>query len=95
MDGSPRRRARRRPTDPEFQFLEPFARRLENFRLECSLTQRVLAHQAGISTNHYQDIAHANANPSAVVLLKLASALGVTMSELFDPQLRDSDGRIV
>jgi hypothetical protein len=54
-----------------------------------------LARRANISTNHYQDIAHANANPSTGVLLKLASAHGVTMRESFDPQLQDSDGRIV
>lgn len=68
-----------------FPALEPFARRLENLRLERGLTQRALAAQVEISANHYQSIAHAHANPTVTVLLKLADALGVSIVDLFEP----------
>src|SRR5689334_1634707 len=82
--GVPRRRSARKLQPAAFPILEPFARRLETFRLERGLTQRVLADRAKISTNHYQDIAHAEANPTITVLLSLASALDVSLVDLFD-----------
>jgi transcriptional regulator with XRE-family HTH domain len=81
--GVPRRRARRTQAPAPFPTLEPFARRLESLRLERRLTQRALAARAEISANHYQDIAHAQANPTVIVLLRLASALGVSLDDLF------------
>lgn len=82
--GVPRRRSRRKADPSAFPTLEPFARRLENLRLERGFTQRALAERAGISANHYQDIAHAQANPSVIVLLSLADALGVPVVDLFE-----------
>lgn len=82
--GAPRRRARRTPGPASFPALEAFARRLESLRLERGLTQRALAARAGISANHYADIAHAEANPTVIVLLGLARALGVSLDDLFD-----------
>jgi transcriptional regulator with XRE-family HTH domain len=74
-----------RRAQPAFPTLEPFARRLESLRLERRLTQRALAARAGISANHWHDIVHARANPSVMVLLRLAHALSVPIVELFDP----------
>lgn len=79
----PRRRVRN-PEQAAFPTLEPFAARLEQLRLERGLTQRALAERATISANHYQDIAHARANPTVIVLLHLAEALGVPLVELFE-----------
>jgi transcriptional regulator with XRE-family HTH domain len=82
--GVPRRRSRRTAEAPAFPTLEPFAQRLERLRLERGLTQRALAARARISTNYYQDIAHAQANPTVLALLRLADALGVPLRDLFD-----------
>src|SRR5262245_39184399 len=89
--GVPRRRVRRDTEPTTFPTLEPFARRLESLRHERRLTQRALAERARISTNHYQDIAHAQANPTIIVLLRLAAALGVSVVDLFEapPPLPD------
>jgi len=95
--GVPRQRARRKHEPAPFPTLEPFARRLESLRLERGLTQRALAARARISTNHYQDIAHAQANPTVMVLLRLAGALGVSLDAMFDspPPPPADDLRIV
>jgi len=80
----PRRRSSRKAQPAAFPALEPFARRLEALRLERRLTQHALAQRARISTKHYREIAHAHANPSVIVLLNLATALGVSLLDLFD-----------
>jgi transcriptional regulator with XRE-family HTH domain len=90
--GVPRRRSRRKAQQAAFPTLEPFAQRLEGLRLERGFTQRTLAERAHISTNHYQDIAHAHANPTVIVLLDLASALGVSVVDLFDSPAAPPDG---
>src|SRR5262245_21206045 len=80
----PRRQPTGKTPPAAFPTLEPFARRLESLRRDRGLTQRAMAARSHISTNHYQDIAHARANPSVIVLLRLAQALGVSLVELFD-----------
>lgn len=81
---APRRRHRRN-VEVAFPTLVPFAKRLESLRLERGLTQRMLADSAQISANHYQEIAYARANPTVLVLLRLAEALGVSIVDFFDP----------
>src|SRR5262245_27023422 len=94
--GVPSRRPRRRMEPVAFPTLEPFARRLESLRLERRLTQRALAERAEISTNAYLDIAHAHANPSVLVLLRLANALGVPLADLFgEPPPAETEHRLV
>jgi transcriptional regulator with XRE-family HTH domain len=83
IDGIPRRRARTgRPA--KYPILVPFAQRLEQLRHDRRLTQRTLAQRVGISANHCKDIAHADGNPTAIVLLRLAATLGVSIGDLFD-----------
>jgi transcriptional regulator with XRE-family HTH domain len=65
-----------------------FARRLESLRFERGLTQRALAERVKISTNHYQEIEDADANPNAKVLLRLANALGVSLGDFVRQRLR-------
>jgi len=93
--GVPRRRARRDARPATFPTLEPFARRLESLRHERRLTQQALAERARISTNHYKLIAHAQANPTIIVLLHLAAALGVSVVDLFKDQPPPDDYRLV
>ncbi len=78
-----------------FPTLEPFAKRLESLRLQRGFTQRALAERAQISTNHYQDIAHAQANPTTTVLLSLANALDVSVVDLFAPTPSPDTRRVV
>lgn len=78
------RRARHTQEPAPISTLEPFARRVENLRHERRLSQRALAARANLSTNYYQNIAHAQANPTVLVLLRLASALEVSLGDLFD-----------
>jgi transcriptional regulator with XRE-family HTH domain len=80
----PRRRSPQKAQDAAFPLLERLARRLESLRLERGLTQEAVAERAGISTNHYQDVAHARANPTVIVFLRLADALGVSVADLFE-----------
>jgi transcriptional regulator with XRE-family HTH domain len=75
--------------------LQAFAAGLEQFRLAHGLTQRIVARRAGISANYYQDIAHAQANPSLLVTLRLADAIGVSISELLAAPPESGDHRIV
>jgi transcriptional regulator with XRE-family HTH domain len=92
----PRRRQPRKALPAPFPTLEPFARRLEGLRLDRGLTQRALAARAHISTNYYHDIAHAQANPTVIVLLSLADALDVPVSDLFDcPEPVNATRRVV
>src|ERR1051325_3063531 len=87
--GVPRRRLR--GETGRFPTLEPFARRLESLRLERRLTQQALAGPAGVSTNHYQSIARADANPTLIVLLRLVAALGVSIVDVFEPSSSPPD----
>ncbi|MPY90699.1 MAG: helix-turn-helix domain-containing protein [Luteitalea sp.] len=93
--GVPRRRSPRKTEQAAFPTLEPFARRLERLRLERGFTQRALAERAKISTNHYQDIAHAHANPTVIVVLSLADALGVSVVDLFELPTQPPDNHRV
>ncbi len=74
-----------------FPALLDFARRLEALRVQRGISQRALAARAAISTNHYQEIAHAQANPSVLVLLRLANALRVSLAELFESETTADD----
>ena len=83
---APRPERRQRAKPPNFPGLESFAGRLEQLRRERGLSQRALAERARISKNHYIDIAHANANPTVIVLLKLVAALGASLTDLLESQ---------
>jgi transcriptional regulator with XRE-family HTH domain len=94
--GIPRRRGRTKGATVAFPQLDGFGKRLESVRLQSGLTQDAVAKRAGISTNHYRDIAHANANPTVVVFLRLVEVLGVSIGELFDsPQPSATRHRMV
>ena len=68
--------------------------RLREARLDRGLTQEELAHRAGITRTHYQQVERgawkqgAVSNPSIRVLARLAQALDVELSELL-PSNRD------
>jgi transcriptional regulator with XRE-family HTH domain len=65
------------------------ARRLRDLRGERSLSLEVLAERSGVSRSNISLIERGESSPTAVVLDKLATALGVTLPDLFAPP----DGR--
>lgn len=62
---------------------ERFAERLKQARSEKKMSQVALAEKAGIQSTYLSDIETAKKEPCLRVLDLLASALGMSMSELF------------
>jgi len=62
--------------------LRALGKRVRELRKERGYSQEKLAERAGIHENHVRRIEGGTANPSYVVLVKLAKALGVTPGEL-------------
>lgn len=73
----------KKPTEPLPQLL-PLGNRLERLRLERGLSQSTVAEGAGISAKYLGRVESAYVNPSTLVLLGLAGALGVSIGELFE-----------
>lgn len=80
------------PTRPTPTTWEAFARdlglELQRQRLDRGITQEDLAHKAGLTRTHYQQIERgfwkkgSAANPSVKVLARLAQVLGVEVGQL-------------
>jgi transcriptional regulator with XRE-family HTH domain len=62
--------------------LRALGKRVRELRKERGYSQEKLAERAGIHENHVRRIEGGTANPSYVVLVKLAKALGVEAGEL-------------
>ena len=60
------------------------AERVREFRAERGLSLEVLATKSGVSRSMISLIERGESSPTAVVLDKLAVALGVTLATLFD-----------
>jgi transcriptional regulator with XRE-family HTH domain len=61
------------------------AQRLRELRRQAKLSLEQLAEASGVSRSMISSIERGETNPTAVVLDKLATALGLSLSELFDP----------
>lgn len=59
------------------------ARRLRNLRGERGLSLEALADRSGVSRSNISSIERGESSPTAVVLSKLATALGLRLPELF------------
>ncbi|AVM76180.1 helix-turn-helix domain-containing protein [Magnetospirillum gryphiswaldense] len=62
---------------------QKFGLLLRKIRIEKAMTQEELAHQAGMSVPYLSDIERGRSAPSLVVLADLATALGITMADMF------------
>lgn len=62
--------------------LRALGKRVRELRKESGYTQEKLAEHAGIHENHVRRIEGGTANPSYLVLVKLAKALGIPVAEL-------------
>ena len=59
-----------------------FARTLRRARRERELSQEALAVQAGVGAKHISEIERANKDPRLTTVIRLADALGMTVSDL-------------
>lgn len=70
--------------NPPLQFgPTEFGQQLRRLRHERSLTQEILAEAAGISPRYVSLIEAGQRNPTLIVILELAAALGVSPARLF------------
>ena len=58
---------------------------VRRLRIERGLTQEQLAFEAGIDLTYEGGIERGKRNPSLMVMVRVAEALGVTPSELLKP----------
>lgn len=77
-------------------FEQRLAARMRELRAEKGLSLEVLARRSGVSRSMISLIERGESSPSAVVLEKLAAALGVTLASVFEPAkgAEPSDGPI-
>jgi transcriptional regulator with XRE-family HTH domain len=64
--------------------LRALGKRVRELRKERGYSQEKLAERAGIHENHVRRIEGGTANPSYVVLVKIAKALGVVVAKLVE-----------
>ncbi|NCA85752.1 MAG: XRE family transcriptional regulator [Clostridia bacterium] len=61
-----------------------FGKQVKKFRLEKGLSQEALAHQANLDRTYIPSIEKGERNVSITVIEKIAKALNVKISTLFD-----------
>lgn len=76
-------------------FLRELGRRLRSMRQESGLSLQALAERAQVSRRYLTDAEAGRANPSALVLARLASALEVPLGRLMDLPVRARSGERV
>jgi transcriptional regulator with XRE-family HTH domain len=60
-------------------------RNVRRFRLEKGLTQEKLTEDSGVSQQYISELERGARNPTIDTLAKIALALGVTTTDLFEP----------
>jgi XRE family aerobic/anaerobic benzoate catabolism transcriptional regulator len=77
--------------DPEsLALLGLLAANIRRFRSQRGMTRKGLAEQSGVSVPHLARMESAQGNASALVLAKIAKALNVPMTALFNPEEQNS-----
>lgn len=66
----------------EKELKKKIAENLRIFRAKSKISQEILAENAGISAKYLTKIENEKANPSILVILKLASALNITVNDI-------------
>jgi transcriptional regulator with XRE-family HTH domain len=67
------------------QFAQHLAQRIAALRAGSGLSLQELAQRSGVSRSMISQIERCETNPTALVLDRLASALGVTLTQLLEP----------
>ena len=62
-----------------------FGARLRELRKQAALSQEELAHRARIASSYLSDLERGRQSPTLDVVNRLARALRITMSEMFEP----------
>ncbi len=75
----------RRIYDPDPELLA-LGRRLRCMRRARELSQEALAAAAGVHPKHLSEIERANKDPRATTVIRIAEALGVPVSELYEDE---------
>lgn len=73
----------KRRTDEDIRKLKALGRAIRNARDVFGVSQEALAHQAGIDRSHMGKIERGERNVTALNLLRIAGALGVSVEEIF------------
>lgn len=73
------------PADPIAAGLESIAANVRRLRQEAGLTQFQLAAAAGVELRYIAQIEAGQANPSAMIMIRLSVALDVKPGDLFKP----------
>lgn len=71
----------------EVDFKNVVGKQVKRLRSELGLTQDVLSERCGIYRTYLSRIEAGHANPTLLVLIALASTLGVHVSELFNDEV--------
>jgi len=79
--------ARRRFVEPTPE-LRALAGAIRHLRRERELSQEALAYAADIHPKHLSEIERANKDPRSTTVVRLADALGVTVSALYEARNR-------
>lgn len=64
--------------------LENLGKNLKEYRLDCGMTQEILAEKVGIHPTYVGKLESGKNNPSVKLLFKVSRALGVKLSDIFD-----------
>mgnify|MGYP005887960019 FL=1 len=64
--------------------LENLGKNLKKYRLDCGITQEILAEKVGIHPTYVGKLESGKNNPSVKLLFKVSRALGVKLSDIFD-----------
>ena len=72
---------------------EAFGMAMRRFRMDCGLSQEVLAGRAGLNCTYLGDVERGERNISIVNMQKLASALGIKLSDLVAEMERNLETR--
>ena len=64
--------------------LEKLGKNLKKYRLDCGMTQEILAEKVGIHPTYVGKLESGKYNPSVKLLFKVSRALGVKLSDIFD-----------
>lgn len=64
--------------------LRAFGKRVAEYAAKRGISIERLAYEAGVSKGYLYDLVKGDANPSLVILYRIASALDITISKLTD-----------
>jgi XRE family aerobic/anaerobic benzoate catabolism transcriptional regulator len=73
----------------EDRFLVSLGKRVRELRDRRGMTRRAAAREAQVSERHLAQLEAGEGNISILLLRRIAAALGVSLAELFDPELEE------